>query len=98
MDPTDTEWSQNDRDTTKEVGRTPSEGECSGFDSGLVELVTETPSDQESGEVWADLDACANLADVEGAFEDGDLVTRFCETVGSREAAKTATDDDDMDW
>lgn len=76
---------------------TSSEGERSGFDGNLLEFVTKTPSDQESGEVGADLNACANLADDGGALEDGNIVARFCETVGSREAAEATTDDDDVD-
>lgn len=76
---------------------TSSEGQRFRFDGDLVELVSETPPDQESGEVWADLYSCTNLTDGKGTFEDGDVVARFGEAVGSREAAKTAADDDDVD-
>jgi hypothetical protein len=85
------------RVTESEARGTSSEGERFWLDDDLFEIVTETPSDQETADVWADLDASANLADSGGALEDGDGVACFCETVGGREAAEAAADDDDVD-
>jgi len=70
-------------ETGTEWRGTSSEGERYGFDSNLFQFVTEAPSDQETGEVWADLDASANLTDGGGTLEDGDGMTCVCETVGS---------------
>lgn len=74
-------------DNAAEAICTSSESEGFRFHSDLFQLVSKPPTDQEPGNVWADLDACTNLTDGEGAFEDGDCVASFCETVGSRETA-----------
>ena len=81
-----------------ETRSTSSEGERFWFDGDLFEFVTEAPSDQETADVRADLNASANLADGGGALEDGDGVASFCETVGGRETAEATANDDDVDW
>lgn len=63
----------------------------------MLQLLSKTPSDQEPGNVWTDLDASADLSDGGGALEDGDRVACFCETVGSGETAEATTDDNDVD-
>jgi hypothetical protein len=78
-------------------GGPSSEGERFWFDGDLFKFVAETPSDQETADVWADLNASANLADGGCALEDGDGVACFCETVSGGEAAEAAADDDDVD-
>ena len=88
-------WSERRRGTERRG--TSSESEGFWLDGDLLEFVAEAPSDQETGDVWADLDASANLADGGGALEDGDGVAGFCESVGGRETAEATANDDDAD-
>lgn len=63
----------------------------------MLEFVAKTPADQETSDIWANLDPSANLADFVCAFEDGDGMAGFRKTVGSGETAETTADNDNVD-
>lgn len=74
----------------------PAEDEGLRIDGDFLELLAETPANEEAGDVGRHLDACTDLADRGRGLEEGDPVSGLRKTVCGSEATEAAAYDEDV--
>lgn len=76
---------------------TATEDDSLGLHSDVLQLLGQSPADQQAAHVGRNLDSSADLTNRRGGFKQGDLVPGLGEAVGSSETAETASDDNNVE-
>jgi hypothetical protein len=76
---------------------TAAEDDALGADSNVLELLGQSPADQETADIGRDLNTSTDLADRRSSLEERDLVSGLGETKGSGKTAEAAADDDNVE-
>ena len=67
------------------------------FDGDLIQVLSQTPSSEQPAGIRVDLNACADIPDGRGRFDDGYAVACLGETECSTQTTNTTTDHDDIE-